>query len=123
MKQQAVRTLDLVDKASVPLFAITMIAEHRALRKRARRTPGDLDGADPATLSGTQQSADALVPLGYERRDTVASLSMLVGNIAFAFGTAAAFTKADRFLFRHRVSNLGRRKGSLATAILLWDFL
>ena len=123
MKKQAARTLDLVDKASIPLFVITMLAEHRALRKREVRTLGDLYDADDVTLSGTHLPADPLVPLGYERKDTIASLTMLVGNVAFAFGTAAAFTKFDKLLFKRRISNLGQRRGAFASAMLLWDFL
>ena len=115
--------IDIVDKASVPLFVITMLAEHRSLKKANKRTLGDLYDADLETLSGTHLPPDPLVPLGYERRDTVASLSMLVGNVAFSFATAAAFSRFDRFLFRHRVSNVGSRRGSFVGAMVLWDFL
>ncbi|MBK8332661.1 MAG: sterol desaturase family protein [Acidimicrobiaceae bacterium] len=100
-----------------------MLAEYAWLRKVPTRTDGDLDDADQATLSGTQLPPDPLVPVGYERKDTTASLSMLVGNVAFSFVTAAAFSRFDRFLFRHRVSNVGRRRGSFLTAMVLWDFL
>ena len=118
-----IRKLDLVDKASLPLFAVTMLAEHAALRIRPKRTLGDLYDADEATLSGRQLPPDPLVPLGYERKDTVASLSMLAGNIAFELATAAAFGRFDRLLFRHRVSNIGSRRGSIISAMVLWDFL
>ncbi|MBK9970488.1 MAG: sterol desaturase family protein [Acidimicrobiaceae bacterium] len=100
-----------------------MLAEYAWLRKVPKRTDGDLDDADQATLSGTQLPPDPLVPVGYERKDTTASLSMLVGNVAFSFVTAAAFSRFDRLLFRHRVSNVGRRRGSFLTAMVLWDFL
>lgn len=123
MKHPAARPIDLVDKLSIPLFALTMIAEHRVLRRRERRTLGDLDGADEATLSGTHEPADPLVPLGYERTDTMASLAMLGGNVAFALGAAPVLAKGDRFLRRHRLVDLGHRRGSLALAMLLWDFL
>ena len=122
-KQSALRQLDLVDKASLPLFAVTMLAEYVALRKVPTRTFGDLGDADEQTLSGTQLPPDPLVPVGYERKDAVASLLMLVGNITFAFATMAAFSRFDRLLFRHRVSNIGRRKGSIALAMVLWDLL
>jgi len=123
MKQPAARTLDLVDQASIPLFVITMLAEHRALRTRERRTLGDLYDADEATLSGGQLPADPLVPLGYERKDTVASLTMLVGNVAIGFATAAAFARFDKLLFGRRIANLGSRRGALVGAMVLWDFL
>ncbi|HRA85829.1 MAG TPA: sterol desaturase family protein [Ilumatobacteraceae bacterium] len=120
---KATKKLDAVDLASAPLFVVTMLAEYAWLRKVPTRTDGDLDDADQATLSGTQLPPDPLVPVGYERKDTTASLSMLVGNVAFSFVTAAAFSRFDRFLFRHRVSNVGRRRGSFLTAMVLWDFL
>ena len=53
-----------------------------ALRRRDKRTLGDLVGADDETLSGTQLPADPLVPIGFERHDSAASLSMLAGNVA-----------------------------------------
>ena len=120
---KATKKLDAVDLASAPMFVVTMLAEYAWLRKVPKRTDGDLDDADQATLSGTQLPPDPLVPVGYERKDTTASLSMLVGNVAFSFVTAAAFSRFDRFLFRHRVSNVGRRRGSFLTAMVLWDFL
>jgi len=120
---KATKKLDAVDLASAPLFVVTMLAEYAWLRKVPTRTDGDLDDADQATLSGTQLPPDPLVPVGYERKDTTASLSMLVGNVAFSFVTAAAFSRFDRLLFRHRVSNVGRRRGSFLTAMVLWDFL
>ena len=120
---KATKKLDAVDLASAPMFVVTMLAEYAWLRKVPTRTDGDLDDADQATLSGTQLPPDPLVPVGYERKDTTASLSMLVGNVAFSFVTAAAFSRFDRFLFRHRVSNVGRRRGSFLTAMVLWDFL
>ncbi|HEY7627243.1 MAG TPA: sterol desaturase family protein [Ilumatobacteraceae bacterium] len=122
-KRSALRQLDLVDKLSIPLFVVTMIAEHRALRKRPKRTIGDLLDADERTLSDTHLPADELIPLGYERKDSVASLTMLAGNIAFGFATLAAFSRFDRFLFRYRISNVGTRKRSIALAMVLWDFL
>jgi sterol desaturase/sphingolipid hydroxylase (fatty acid hydroxylase superfamily) len=119
-----VKQLDRVDKASLPLFAGTMLLEHAVLRRRpVLRTLGDLDDADERTLSGTQLPPDPLVPLGYERKDTVASLSMLAGNIAFAFATASAFGKVNDFLYRHRLLNPKSKRAQMAAAMVLWDFL
>jgi len=123
VKKGALRQLDLVDKATLPLFAATMLAENAVLRNRDKRTLGDLYDADEQTLSGPQPPRDALVPLGYERKDTIASLCMLAGNIAFGFATMSAFGKLDRFLFKHRVSDVGMRRGSIVSAMVLWDFL
>ena len=122
MKTSA-RDLDRVDQITLPLFAATMLAEHRYLKDRPQRTLGDLADADLDTLSGPQLPADELVPLGYERRDTMASLGALAGSIAMGFAFAPLYAKVNRFLFRHRISNVGQRKGSIVAAMVLWDFL
>jgi sterol desaturase/sphingolipid hydroxylase (fatty acid hydroxylase superfamily) len=79
--------------------------------------------ATPEQLSGTHLPPDALVPIGYEKRDTVTSLTMLLGSVAAGLVLAGAFTKADRWLFKHRISNVGSRRGNLLTAMVLWDLL
>ncbi len=123
MKKPAVLELDLIDKASIPLFAVTMAAEWWLLRDRDQRTLGDMYDATPEQLSGTQLPADELVPIGYERRDTATSLAMLLGSVAIGLAFAGAFTKADKWLFKHRISNVGSRRGSLVTAMVMWDLL
>ncbi len=122
-KKQPAKQLDFIDKASLPLFFGTMIVEYAMLRNGPKRTMGDLEGVTEAALSGQQLPADPLIPVGYERRDTAASLAMLGGNIAFGFATASALGRIDRFLFRHRISNVGMRRGSIVSAMVLWDFL
>jgi sterol desaturase/sphingolipid hydroxylase (fatty acid hydroxylase superfamily) len=119
------RQLDKIDLASAPIFVMTMLAEAAILKRRSNlRTPGDLDHADLATLSGTQTPADPLVPVGYERRDTVASLLMLVGNVAFGLATLQLLTGLDRRLSRHALFRLGqRRKTTWLAAMLTWDLL
>jgi sterol desaturase/sphingolipid hydroxylase (fatty acid hydroxylase superfamily) len=100
-----------------------MAAEWWLLRDRPKRALGDLYGATPEQLSGSQLPADELVPVGYERRDTATSLAMLVGSVAIGFAFAGAFTKLDQWLFKHRISNFGSRRGKLLTAMVLWDLL
>ena len=56
---------DAIDLLSVALFIGTMVTESAYLKNKPK----------PDELSGTQLPPDALVPLGYERRDTTASLS------------------------------------------------
>ena len=102
--------LDKVDLASSPLFVATMLAEHRTLERRLER----LD---------TGEHDDRLVPLGYERRDTTASLWMLVGNITVSLLTLSAVSRLHRALFGRRIANLGARRGSFLTAMVMWDFL
>jgi sterol desaturase/sphingolipid hydroxylase (fatty acid hydroxylase superfamily) len=100
-----------------------MAAEWWLLRDRPQRTLGDMYDATPEQLSGTQLPPDELVPIGYERRDTATSLAMLLGSVAIGFAFAGAFTKADKWLFKHRISNLGSRRGSFVTAMVMWDLL
>jgi len=120
-----VKTLDRIDLASGPLFAVTMLAEHAALKRRPQlRSIDDLDDADEVTLSGSHLPPDPLVPLGYERRDTTASLSMLVGNVVVTLVGLTLVSKLERFLYRHRLFTLGRRRRSVwVAAMLTWDFL
>ena len=122
---KAAKALDKIDIASGPIFVATMLAEHAALKRRpARRTIGDLDTADAVTLSGPQLPPDPLVPLGYERRDTTASLLMLVGNVTFTLAGLTLVSRFERFLFRRRLFDLGgRRRSAWVAAMLTWDFL
>ena len=106
MKPRA-RPIDLVDMVSLPLFVGTMLWEARVLRGRPRRAEGDLDGATPAELSDPRLPADPLVPVGYERDDTRASLTMLVGNVAVNLAVAGAIGAVHRAVFRRRIANLG----------------
>ena len=115
--------LDLIDQASVPLFVITMLAEAAVLARRPKRTFGDLHEADARTLSGRHLPNDPLVPVGYERRDTTASLTMLAGNIAINLAAAGLLERFDKALFAKRFTNFGSRRGSIVTAMILWDLL
>ena len=116
--------LDAVDLASAPLFAVTMLAEARALKNRPElREMGDLDDATREELSDPSLPADPLVPVGYERRDTAASLSMLVGNVAVNLATATVLGKVNKALLGKRIANVGGRRGSFVVAMVAWDFL
>ncbi len=120
--RKALRSLDPIDQLSIPLFVGTMVAEAVLLR-RAKRALDDesIDMADEIGLG--QPLRDPVIPIGYERKDTAGSLLMLVGNVAFSFATLSLLGRLDALLFRRRVSNVGLRKGSLALAMILWDFL
>jgi sterol desaturase/sphingolipid hydroxylase (fatty acid hydroxylase superfamily) len=106
------RELDAIDRLSLPLFAVTIVAEHVVL-KRIRQTSRYLRDNDVRST----------VPVGYERRDTAASLAMLVGSVAANVTTMAALGRLDRAVFKRRVSNVGSRRGSFVTALVLWDVL
>ena len=116
--------LDPIDLASVPLFIGTMLAEAAVLRRtKHKRMLGDMKFADAKALAGMQLPADALVPLGYERKDTTASLSMLVGNVAFGLATVGVLQRLDSMVFSRRIADFGRRKGAIVGAMVVWDFL
>lgn len=115
--------IDAVDLVSLPLFVGTMVWEYQVLKKRDLREFGDLDDATEAQLSDPRLPPDTLVPVGYERRDTQASLSMLVGNVAVNLAMAGAVGALGKFVFRHRIINIGATKWSLPIAMVAWDFL
>jgi sterol desaturase/sphingolipid hydroxylase (fatty acid hydroxylase superfamily) len=115
--------LDALDLVAIPYFVITMVAEYRTLRKRPQRTLGDMYDATPEQLSGTQLPPDPLVPMGFERRDTAASLAALLGSVAINLALAGPHGRAERFFHRHRVSTFGSRRSKFLTALVLWDFL
>lgn len=114
-------TLDLVDKLTLPVFAITMYLEHRSLRKRRLRELPDLgykaptDDGDPVP--------DELVPLGFEKNDTASSLAILAGSIAIGLALQGPYNKVDQWLFDRRVSRFGLRRGRYVTAFVFWDLL
>lgn len=113
--------LDVIDLLTLPLFAITMFAEHRSLRDRALRgldepeAPIPDDDGDPVP--------DPLVPLGYEKNDTLGSLGLLAGNIAIGFALQGVIGRMNRRLFERRFTNFGNRRFPLLKAMILWDFL
>lgn len=116
--------LDKVDLVSGPVFIATMLAEAQVLKRRPElRAHGDLDDWTKDELSDPSTPGDELIPVGYEPRDTAASLAMLVGNVAVTIAYAGAVGKINQALFNRRVANVGGRKGSFLAAMLMWDFL
>ena len=123
MKQLNSRPIDTVDLLSLPVFVGTMVWESRVLARREQRRFGDLDDATAAELSDPRLPPDPLVPVGYERRDTAASLVMLAGNVAVNLAVAGGVAAMGRWVSKRRVVDLGTTKWSLPAAMLLWDFL
>lgn len=117
------RPIDTVDLLSLPAFVGTMVWESRVLARRNRRQFGDLDDVTPEELSDPSLPPDPLVPVGYERRDTTASLAMLVGNVAANLAIAGAVGAMGRFVYKRRIVDLGVTKWSLPVAMVAWDFL
>ena len=115
--------IDAVDLLSLPMFVGTMWLESRVLQGREQREFGDLADATPEELSDPALPPDPLVPVGYERRDTQASLSMLMGNVAVNLAFAGALGAMGKFFYRHRIVSLGATRWSFPVAMLAWDFL
>ena len=123
MKLLNSRPIDLVDLLSLPVFIVTMIWESRVLARRERREDGDLDDATREELADLALPADPLVPVGYEARDTKASLTMLAGNITVNLALAGAVGALGKLVFKRRIVNLQASRWSLPVAMVAWDFL
>ncbi|MFT4658036.1 MAG: sterol desaturase/sphingolipid hydroxylase (fatty acid hydroxylase superfamily) [Candidatus Aldehydirespiratoraceae bacterium] len=123
MKQLKSLPIDVVDLLSLPTFIATMIWESRGLAKRELRDEGDLNDATREELCDPTLPADALVPVGYEPRDTKASLTMLGGNIVVNLALVGAVGVMNKFVFKRRVADIGATKWSLPVAMVTWDFL
>ena len=103
-----------------------MLWEARVLAKRELREEGDLDDATREELSDPSLPPDPLVPVGYEPRDTRASLTMLGGNIVVNLAMAGAVGAMSKFVFnaahrehrRHQVV-AARGDGRLGLPLLL----
>lgn len=117
------RPIDLVDLLSLPTFIVTMIWESRVLAKRELRNEGDLDTATREELADPTLPADPLIPVGYEPRDTKASLTMLGGNIVVNLAMLGAVGAMNKYVFKRRIANIGATKWSLPVAMVAWDFL
>ncbi len=115
------KKIDLIDKVTLPAFAVTMIWEHRALKRRRLRELPPVDAVAPTDAA--DPTPDPLVPLGYEKNDTAGSLGLLVGSIVVGFALDGLYRRVHGFLFRHRVSSIGSHRGSILSAMIVWDFL
>ena len=115
--------IDKTDMVSLPMFVITMMAEAKELRSRPElREPGDLDGWTLDELSDPSLPEDPLIPVGYERNDTRASLLMLVGNIAVNLALSGVMGRINRRLFGRRIMTIDGRRGSFLAATVVWGF-
>jgi len=116
--------IDKTDMVTLPFFVATMMAEAKVLRERSElRELGDLDHWTPEQLSDTSPPPDPLIPVGYEPRDTKASLTMLAGNIALNLAWAGLVGRASRAIFGRRIANVGQAKGAFVASMVVWDFL
>jgi sterol desaturase/sphingolipid hydroxylase (fatty acid hydroxylase superfamily) len=101
--------------AAVPVFFATMALEHFVLRRR--------NGPALRVDESVPTEPNAQRPLGYEPVDTATSLAMGVGNLAVNMVFAKATKPIDRWLYEHRLANLGKARLAFPAAILAWDFL
>lgn len=100
---------------AIPAFFATMGIEYVVLRRRGAQ-------GRVAPTETTDSNYDA--PVGYERNDALASLAMGVGSLAFNLAYGKFLTgPLDRWLYRHRVANLGRVRFAFLGALVAWDLL
>ena len=81
--------MSLIIYVSIPIFLLTMALEYMWARSRTGR-PGPAGG----------------LIKGYERRDTLASLTMGVGNVLVAAATKGGMFALYTLLYRYRVTTL-----------------
>ncbi len=116
--------IDKTDMVSIPLFVVTMMAEANHLKNRPElREHGDLDSWSREELSDPTLPPDPLVPVGYERRDTRASLVMLLGNITINLALSGVLGRVHRKLFDRRLFDIGSGRAAFVAAMVSWDFL
>ncbi len=117
--------IDAVDKASVPYFVGSMLLESAVLRQGPVRDPRELDALPRSAWTGGGPDPDPLVPVGYERRDTVASLSVLLGSVVINLATMPLLDRMNRWLYDRRFIDLSKRNkvAVFAAAMVLWDLL
>ncbi len=98
---------------AIPGFFATMGLEYAALR---RNRDALVDIGDPTTESNVDR------PLGYETRDTLASLAMGTGMLAVGVAAANVLQPLDRWLYGKRMASLGARRLGFVGAVVAWDF-
>ncbi|MDH3705561.1 MAG: sterol desaturase family protein [Acidimicrobiia bacterium] len=99
---------------AIPAFFATMAIEYAVLRRAARRGRIATPGTDASNVDE---------PVGYEGRDTVASLAMGVGSLVANAGYAYLTAPVDRAVYQRRVFDVGRRRWAFLGALVAWDFL
>jgi sterol desaturase/sphingolipid hydroxylase (fatty acid hydroxylase superfamily) len=92
---------------AIPFFAITLIGEAWLLARWRR-------GKDAASMKNVR---------GYDRRDTLASLALGLGSLVFVTFINLAIFKLSRFLFTHRLADLGAGALGYGVALIGWDLL
>ena len=123
IKKTNIIKFDFIDALSLPMFALTMIAEARTLQNRPNlREVGDMEGALEEELSGANPNPDPLVPVGYEANDTKASLKMLAGNITINTLFSLLLVRIYRFLYSRKIFNIKNRKLSFLFAMIFRNF-
>jgi sterol desaturase/sphingolipid hydroxylase (fatty acid hydroxylase superfamily) len=86
---------------AIPFFLAAILVERWVLTR-----PGGSDGR-----------------VGYERRDTIASIGMGVGSLLFAGSLQLAAFGVATLLWPHRLFDLGSGLGAVVVAVFAWDFM
>jgi sterol desaturase/sphingolipid hydroxylase (fatty acid hydroxylase superfamily) len=98
---------------AIPVFLATMAIEARALHRGKHRlaAPGE-----PLEESNVER------PLGYEPKDTAASVAMGLGMLIISTQVGRVLNPVDSKLFARRMARLGSRRFGFLGAVVVWDF-
>jgi sterol desaturase/sphingolipid hydroxylase (fatty acid hydroxylase superfamily) len=127
---------------AIPLFLAAIATEWALLRRRKWADPDEAAAAGVPNTGGsttgnsttggsTTGNSNTERPLGYDARDTVASLAMGVGMLLVNAGVGRLLAPGMHWLHEHRMLHLGGRpdpvtgrtpRRALLAAVLLWDF-
>lgn len=99
---------------AIPGFLATMGLEYWSLRRRRE---------DLVEIGAPTNVSNVDAPLGYETKDTLASMAMGSGMLVIGTAAMKALHPLDDWAYRHRLSSWGARRGGFAAAVLAWDFL
>jgi sterol desaturase/sphingolipid hydroxylase (fatty acid hydroxylase superfamily) len=99
---------------AIPGFVVTMGLEYAILRRR---------GDALVAIGAETDESNVAAPLGYEPKDSAASLAMGAGMLGMGIAASTVINPLDRFLYARRVASVGARRFGFVGAMLVWDFL
>lgn len=97
---------------AIPLYLLTLALEPAVLARVRAKSHGE----------GRGSGAGGRAILGYERRDTIASIGMGVGSLVFVSLINLGIFGLASCLWRHRLWDLGHGPLAWVAAIVGWDF-
>ncbi len=101
-------------RSAIPVFVATMALEWWMLHRKPNKL-----ATSPAP---SKDESNVEAPVGYEPRDTAASLAMGVGSLVINAAAATVLRPVTNALFARRLLSLGTRRSAAIAALVLWDF-